>query len=335
MRPPRGLRSALAGFRRRAKPASQARNARGALLVDGDLLTKLDRLSLALGRDLLHGLMGEHRAVRRTSGIEFADYRQYSPGDDLRRVDWNVYARSGTMQMRQAQAEQDTVLYILVDASPSMLFGEPSKFEAARRLAAAFGYVALSHLDSVVLAAPGSRGGIVESRLLPGAGPYLQERFRGRGEAGDLFRSLQTMETGEPAPFDNLLAGWGTGELNGRGAGRIAIVISDLLLDNYKAGVKQLASMGFGVTVLQMLSPEELSPPADGDLELLDCETGEQMEVHLNTESLHEYRRRLTEWLQETEGWCRRSGARYLLVQSDWDVERVMLDTLRRMGVTL
>src|SRR5690349_15954049 len=102
--------------------------------------------------------MGEHRAQRRTAGIEFADYRPYTPGDDLRRVDWNAYARLGTLQVRQAQAEHDTVLYLLVDPSPSMAFGAPAKFLAARRLAAALGYIALAHLDAVVLAAPGVGG---------------------------------------------------------------------------------------------------------------------------------------------------------------------------------
>src|SRR5436190_1077290 len=123
-------------------------------VVNGDLLQKLDRLSLQLGRDLISGLMGEHLAARRTSGIEFADYRQYSPGDDLRRVDWNAYARLGTLHVRQSQAEHDTILYLLLDASPSMDFGDPPKFLAARRLAAALGYIALAHLDSVALTAP-------------------------------------------------------------------------------------------------------------------------------------------------------------------------------------
>src|SRR3954470_12885043 len=89
-------------------------------VVDASLIAKLDRLSLNVGRDLISGLMGEHQAQRRTSGIEFADYRQYATGDDLRRVDWNAYARLGTLMVKQAQAEHDTLLYMLLDASPSM-----------------------------------------------------------------------------------------------------------------------------------------------------------------------------------------------------------------------
>jgi uncharacterized protein (DUF58 family) len=292
-------------------------------IVDGEFLSKLNRLSLALGRDLIHGLMGEHQAVRRTAGIEFADYRPYSPGDDLRRVDWNAYARLGTLQVREAQAEHDTVLYLLVDASPSMDFGVPSKFFTARRLAAALGYVALSHLDSLVIATPGVRG----------QGLGVSARFKGRAEAGSLFRELQELRVGEVAPFDNVLAGW-TAVSSGHTAGRIAVVISDLLLDEYREGIRQLVAVGFQVTALHVLSPEEIAPPDEGDLELIDSETGERLEIHLGPESMTEYRRRLDEWLLEAQSWCRSQGAGYLLVRSDWDVERVMLQTLRQRGVT-
>src|SRR5919201_1138170 len=145
--------SRLISERSRANSKFKIQNSK---LVDGEFLRKLDRVSLALGRDLIGGLMGEHQATRRTAGIEFADYRKYSPADDLRRVDWNAYARLGTLHVKQSQAEHDTALYLLVDASPSMDFGEPPKFLAARRLAAALGYIALAHLDSVALTAPGA-----------------------------------------------------------------------------------------------------------------------------------------------------------------------------------
>jgi uncharacterized protein (DUF58 family) len=289
-------------------------------IVDADLLSKLDRLSLALGRDLITGLMGEHRAQRRTSGIEFADFRQYSAGDDLRRVDWNAYARLGTLQVRQAQAEHDTVLYLLVDGSPSMNTGDPPKFYTGRRLAAALGYIALAYLDNVVVAAPGAENsGVVESNIV-----------RGRAESGQLFRALQELRPGSIAPFDHVLANWSTG----RGHGRVAVVISDLLLDGYRDGVRQMVGAGFAVTVLHVLSPQELEPEANGELELLDSETGERMEVHLGQASLNEYKRRFEAWCAECEAWCRNQGANYFLVRSDWDAERILLSTLRRGVVT-
>jgi uncharacterized protein (DUF58 family) len=309
-------RAALRDWRSLFRRGRAAPSAADEAVVAGDLLYKLDRLSLAVSRDLLYGLMGEHRALRRMPGIEFADYRPYHPGDDLRRVDWNLYARQGHLYVRQAQAEQDTFLYILLDASASMNVARPSKFLAGRRLAAALGYLALAHLDSVLVNAPGT----------PGRGPVV----RSRPESGALFRYLQDLQPGAVAPFDDVLAGWSTG----RGQGRLAVVISDLLLDSYQAGVRQLVGAGFQVTILHLLSPDELRPADTGDLELLDNETGEMMEIHLGAESLGVYHERLAAWLAATEAWCRDAGAGYLRVESDWDVERILMEPLRRKGVT-
>ena len=155
-------------------------------------------------------------------------------------------------------------------------------------------------------------------------------RVQGRGESSNLFRFLQELQPGAAADFDQLLATWSTG----RGHGRMALLISDLLLDGYRAGVRQLVAAGFRVAVIHMLSPEELRPPDLGDLELTDSETGQKLELHLGNAGLEEYQRRLNTWLAETDAWCRSQGAGYLLARSDWDVERVLLDILRRRGIT-
>lgn len=332
--PRRGLRSSvsdwIAGLRHADATPVPARMRDNDLVVDTDLLKKLDRLSLSVGNDLIGGLMGEHVAVRKTMGIEFSDFRPYSMGDDLRRVDWNAYARLGTLHVRQAQAEHDTTLYLLVDASPSMDFGTPSKFLTARRLAASFGYIALAHLDAVVMATPGAGD---TAQAAPTPNPHVPtQRFRGRAESGAMFRTLQGLKSQSTSGFNGTLGAW-VGESSGRGRGRIAVVISDLLLDGWRNGVRALVAAGFAVTLLHVLSQEELDPGELGDLELLDSETGERLEMYLGKEGMAEYDRRLQVWLAETEDWCRAQGAGYLRVMNDWDVERVMLETLRRRGV--
>ncbi len=328
-----GLRSTISNLRRRIVPNAQhlapvTQNA----VIDGDYIHKLDRLSLLLGRDLMNGLMGEHISTRRTSGIEFADYRQYSAGDDLRRVDWNAYARLGTLHVRQSQAEHDTVLYLLVDASPSMQYGgPPTKFLSARRLAAGLGYIALAHLDSVVLTTPGA--GVVESGRLPKMRVSMSQ-FRGRAQSAGLFQELQGLEAGSAVDFDGVLREWSMQPAGGGGHGRLAVVISDLLLDGWQEGVRSLVTAGFGVTVMHMLSPDELLPTEEGDFSLIDSETGERLDVHIGPASLQEYERRLDTWLTQTQAWCQSSGARYIRLQSDFDIERTLLDVLRRQGVT-
>jgi uncharacterized protein (DUF58 family) len=324
------------------RPQSKIQNPKSKIdvVMDSALLAKLDRLTLGVGRDLIRGLMGEHQAVRRTSGIEFADYRPYSAGDDLRRVDWNAYARLGTLQVRQAQAEHDTVLFLLLDASPSMDFGRPSKFFAARRLAASLGYIALAHLDRVVVATPGARdqgsevrgqGSSGSSAPIQNPKSKIQNDLKSRAEAAMLFRMLQNLQPGQVAAFDDLLSSWSTQP----GQGRVAVIISDLLLDAYRIGVRQLVGAGFQVNILHILSPEELRPADLGDLDLIDIESAERREIHLNTESLAAYHQGLDAWLEETEQWCRRQGAGYVRLESDWEIERVLLETLRRRGVTV
>jgi uncharacterized protein (DUF58 family) len=274
--------------------------------------------------------MGEHLAARRTSGIEFSDYREYSAGDDLRRVDWNAYARLGSLHVRQAQAEHDTVLHMLVDASPSMEFGRPTKFFAARRLAAALGYIALAHLDAVVLAAPGAA-----FAPQPGPGTGLDalsplSGLRGRAQSATLFRYLQEMRPGSAVDFDSLLAKWGARRVQGR----VAVLISDLLLDGWRDGLRSLAAAGFRVNVFHLLSADEISPPDRGQMQLVDSETGRVLEINLGPENTGEYARRLDAWLLDTEQWCRSQGAAYFRLRSDRDIERLLLDTLRRGGVT-
>jgi uncharacterized protein (DUF58 family) len=322
-----GLRAAL-GRSRAARGAATppGRAGRGDAIVDGPLLQTLDRLSIGLGRDLVAGLMGEHRAARRMPGSEFADYRPYVSGDDLRRVDWNAYARLGTLQIKQSQTEHDTVLHLLVDASPSMAFGTPSKFLAARRLAAALGYIALAHLDAVVLSTPGGRtraGAAAEAAA--GLDPV-----RSRAAAGTLFRALHDLQPATVSGFDGILAGWTTEAT----PGRPVVLLSDLLLDDYQAGVRRLVAAGFQVTILHILSPDELHPAAEGDLQLIDSETGEQLEIRLDRESRAAYGRQLAAWRAEVAEWCRLQGVTYILVPSDWDVERALLELLRHGRVT-
>ena len=319
------IRSTVATLRRRFIPI-QSSVLSPQSLVDGEFLLKLDRLSLQIGKDLVAGLMGEHRANRRTSGIEFADHREYTPGDDLRRVDWNAYARLGTLHIRQAQAEHDTVLYLMLDSSPSMEFGHPSKFYTSRRLAVALGYIALAHLDRVALATPGA------ARTTDGGKQAAAtQNWSGKAESPHLFRHLQELRVGSVAEYNDTLSEWSAK----RGQGRAAVLISDLLTDGYQAGLRQLVGSGFAVTVLHVLSPEELNPPDVGDAALIDSETGREMELHIGPESLTEYRRRLQQWLDDTSAWASANGVDYLLVESNREIERTMLETLRLRGITV
>ena len=161
----------------------------------------------------------------------------------------------------------------------------------------------------------------------------LVQRYRGRAESGEMFRLLQGLRTRSVADFDSYLVSW-AGENPGRGQGRIALVISDLLLDGWRDGLRALVSAGYQTNVMHVVSPEEIAPVETGDLELLDSETGERLEIYLGREGMAEYSRRVQSWLADASSYCASQGASYLRVMSDADVERILLDTLRRRGVT-
>lgn len=133
-------------------------------LFDSAFLRKLDRLALLTRRAMVGDIQGERRSPRRGSSVEFADFRPYVHGDDIRQIDWNLYARMERFFLKLFVAEEELTIHLLVDNSASMDWGDPHKLTYARRLAAAFGYVALSTLDRVTVTAFAARWGRARSR---------------------------------------------------------------------------------------------------------------------------------------------------------------------------
>src|SRR5918992_5978714 len=123
------------------------------MLFDSDFLKKLEYLSLVSRRVFRGSILAQRRTMQLGGGIEFADHRQYAPGDDFRYLDWNVYARHGELLLKRFQEEEDLHVYFLLDCSRSMAYGEPSKFDLARQVTAALAYIALADLDRVAVAA--------------------------------------------------------------------------------------------------------------------------------------------------------------------------------------
>src|SRR4051812_14675239 len=124
-------------------------------LFDSDFLQKLEYLSLISRRVFRGSLLAQRRTMQLGGGIEFADHREYTPGDDFRYLDWNVYARHDELLLKRFQEEEDLHVYLLLDASRSMSYGTPPKFDYARQVAAALAYIALADLDRVAIVAFG------------------------------------------------------------------------------------------------------------------------------------------------------------------------------------
>jgi uncharacterized protein (DUF58 family) len=283
-------------------------------LLSTDFLTQLERLTLLSRRSFRGRVKGERRSPRKGISVEFSDYRQYGVGDDLRYVDWNVYARLDRLYLKLFVDEEDLCLHLLVDASASMGFGEPSKLDYSARLAGALGFVGLVGLERVGV-------GVVRDRMAEGFNPA-----RGRSQVIPLLDFLGRLRAGGTTSLNDGLAAYA---LRSREAG-LAVLVSDLMdPDGYERGLKALLERRFDVHVVHVLAAEEMNPAFGGDLRLLDSETDEQRDLTLDGEALGGYRDRLRTFLDRAEQFCRGNEITYHRVMTETPVEEFMLRQLK------
>jgi len=286
----------------------------GPEMLSADFLTQLERLSLLSRRSFRGRVKGERRSPRKGISVEFSDFRPYGVGDDLRYVDWNVYARLDRLYLKLFVDEEDLCLHLLVDASASMGFGAPSKLEHAARLAGALGFVGLVGLERVGV-------GVVRERMAEGFAPA-----RGRSQVLPLMNFLGRLTPGGATSLNEGLAAYA---LRSREAG-LAVVISDLMDPaGYERGLKALLERRFDVHVIHVLSPDEMNPGFGGDLRLLDAETEELRDLTLDGEALRGYHQRLREFLERAEQFCRGNEIAYHRVVTETPVEEFMLRQLK------
>lgn len=286
-------------------------------LLDPEFLQRLERLQLVARRAFAGQLKGERRSTRRGTSVEFADYRNYVLGDDLRFVDWNTYARLERLFLRLFVEEEDLHVYVLVDGSASMAFGSPTKFDYARRIAAALGYLGLCGYDRVGAAILGER---VREHLHP---------IRGRPAVYRFFRFLTDAHPEGGTHLARAVEHWAMGP---RRTG-IALLVSDFLDPRWEGGVRALALRKYQLAAIHVLDRSELDPPLTGDLQLIDCETGERREVSISATLLRQYRQAAEQFCRQIETTCRRYGGDYLRVTTDVPFEEVILRWLRASGL--
>ncbi len=286
--------------------------------IDDAFLAKLRRASVASKRSLTSGLTGEHASPRRASALEFADYRSYSAGDDLRRVDWNAYLRLDHLLVKLADAPERLNLHLLLDTSGSMDWGTPNKFSYARRLAVGLSYVALSHMDTVnLMVLHGGECTRVSQQESARALPTLMKAMGGLRPTGTTNLNV-------------VLSSFAR-QTHRRG---VAILISDLLSpDGWQAGLEKLAGSSLRPVVIHLLSPEETEPAIDGDLELQDVETGDAIQVSIDWATKARYQQWLRSWFAEIEELCSRRGIAYVRVETSQPVEELLLGRLQRERV--
>jgi uncharacterized protein (DUF58 family) len=301
-------------------------------LFDSTTLARLERLSLAADQVRVGVMKGDRRSHKRGSSIEFADYRNYSQGDDLRRLDWNVYARLERPFIKLLEEEEDLAVHILLDISASMNWPpeeeESNKLRYGLYLAAALGHIGLAS------------GDLVSATLLqqPAGDNAQWGPLRGRQHSLSLFQFLDAFgrraTTGEAIiGSTDLNLSLRQYALRARRPG-LLLLISDLLSPGgHTEGLSAIQGRGYEVSVIHLLSPDETEPLLAGDLTLLDVETGEAAELSLDIPALNAYRERLTAWQAAIAEECSRRQIVYVpvITSTPWDV--LVLQTLREKGV--
>jgi uncharacterized protein (DUF58 family) len=293
------------------------------VLFDPGTLRKLEQLSLIASQVRAGVLKGERRSKKRGTSIEFADYRDYVKGDDLRRVDWNIYARLERPFIKLLEEEEDLSTHLLIDASASMAWNPEApysqrKFIWALRCLAGLAYISLVSGDYVSIQA------------LQNAPAFQWGPHRGRGYLLPLLKDLAKMQPKGEIDFNQKLREYA---LRAKRPG-LLIIFSDLMNETgYRDGLAALQGRGFEVALVHLLAPDEVRPQLEGDLRLIDMETGRPQEVTIDAESMAEYAARLLAWREELGDFCLKRGIHYLTLETDTPWEELILFELRRLGV--
>lgn len=287
-------------------------------ILTPQLLAQLERLEL-VSRKIFRGRMkGERRSKRKGQSVEFSDFRNYVAGDDLRFIDWNLYARLDKLFLKMFLEEEDLHFYALIDASRSMDFGEPTKLEYAKQLAAALGFIGLCRADRVKIETLGS------SRTAPG--PTL----RGRKSLYQMMEFLNNIQPGESV---SLAQGVKDFCLRNTGKG-ILVLISDLMdKSGYEQALRILLAQSMDVYVIHLFSKEEMDPDVKGDLKLVDCEDHDVAEITVSRPLLEKYKRTLAAFIDGAREFCTRRGMSYLTTSTETPVDVLVSNYLRRRGL--
>ncbi len=285
----------------------------GGPLLSSAFLKRIEGLSLSVGRRSTTGFVGEHSSVRKAHSVEFADYRDYRPGDDIRLIDWNVYARLGQLTLRLTEAAEATTLHLLVDCSASMAFGAPTKFRTAQRIAAALGCLALARYDSVMIT------------LLRAESAHVLPRLRAKNETGRLLTVLEDLKPQGALDLAAAIRSYCSKPRRG-----LCVLISDLISPSSLEGILgSLRHIGLEPAVIQVLAPEEVRPRIEGALNLVDCETGGTLLADVNAPALKAYSARFANWTAELEAASLVQHAPFVRLLTDQPLEEVLFTAVR------
>jgi len=291
---------------------------KSSLLLDPQFMARLDQLDLVSRKMLAGKMKGERRSKRRGQSVEFADYRNYVVGDDLRFIDWNIYARLEKLFLKLFLEEEDLALYILADVSKSCDYGNPNKAMYIKKVAAALAYIGLVNYNRVSVVAMAD--GIVDST---GA-------LRGRRRVSQMIDFVSGLQ---PTGASNFTESCRRFALQHRQKG-VCVVISDFFVkEGFEKGLRYVAGGKYDLYCIQTLSPQEIEPELQGDLKLKDMEDADMAEVSITQPLIKRYKANLNAYCLSLKDYITRRGGTYLFTSTAVPFDTLVLNYLRERGL--
>jgi hypothetical protein len=277
-------------------------------LFDSEFINKIQRIALSRGIIVTGGAGGNRKSRQKGSSVEFSDYREYSEGDDFRRIDWNAYGRFEKLYVKLFMEEREAPINIFLDTSKSMDWGEPNKSFASRRLAAALGYMSLCSYDRVSVICLSDR--VEKSR----------ESLRGKHFLPELLLFLENIEYKNGLGFYEAIKSYNLKADRG-----VSIVISDLFSPGELTEIiKYLQYRKQDVYICQILAPQEIMPEINSNLRLVDSETGDVIDVTMTPRLLKSYSKVYNDFMLKVQEDCFRKGAYYYMMNSEMPIEQMI-----------
>lgn len=286
-------------------------------LFDDDFQRKLDYLALVSKRVFAGRMRAERRTKKSGSGVEFADHRDYQPGDDFRYLDWNVYQRFDRLLLRLYEEEEDLAIYFVVDASASMAFGDGKKLGYAKRVAAALAYVGLANLDRVSIVS-------TTDRVL-----HRMPATRGKARIFKVFRFLRELEAEGQTNLEDALKTF-VAQNKRRG---LVVLASDLYDPHgFERGINVLRYNKFDPFVVHVVDEADARPKLSGDVLLYDCETGDEREVTVTAKVLERFEGAYKKYLDDIDRFCTSKQVPYIRADVGVPFDELILRVFRRGG---
>lgn len=280
-------------------------------IFDNGFFEKLNTLKIGLTMLLSEGMSGIRKSSAKGNSVEFSDFREYIPGDDIRRIDWNAYGRTDKLYIKQFMEEKEGIYNLFLDTSQSMRFGTPGKYKMALQIAGALSYIILNNLDRVSL------NEMKENSLVKGKGVTGKRAFP------FLLEELSQMEFAGATTLSQAILSRPVQR------GGTSIIISDFLdASGIEDAIKYLAYRKQTIVLIQILAPEEERIDYEGTLHLVDMETGQKVKITMTNAAIREYGKRLETWKGDLKIMAMKYGVSYVYLRSDESLQAAMLHGL-------